>query len=399
LYPGSSFSRTIASVEFLKILKQVDDINVDATASLQIPSLVSLSEMDSLILCSQITFDTVATNRQDLFKYIQQANIRIENSDHLERTDLMKRLGYLLVSQRAADSDIAASLSQLILNQYVKNCDAILHFDTNMKDLITIDPLEYYLDQHLELFENHIQKAEKDLVLASHHYPLNGIILVLSGLIQDIDLSDPRWNSFVSKLTNLCIRSCDLTEPVCADASPEGNVPDEYVNNSSRQKVAQILLRHCFRTIKNATYCFVEILRKLKFNPTLEQLTYVKNLGDLMTRLLTSVRHKGAFSSVQENFGLLCKLLSNSKQYSQIPKEWLQYFLSQIDNMQVSVTRRSAGLPAAILAILVSPSNDVERSQLFKIVIERCYDVILNEGVERDQQLDLPQVHALNVLK
>jgi hypothetical protein len=378
-------------------LKDVDELRVDATAALEIPLLLKFESHELEFLQSQITFDTVADNRQSLLTYTQMLNFR-SNVDPEAGQKKMLRLHHLLVSQRAADGDIAASLSRLIFHEYVKNQSMLLGFG-NQEALDVSNPVQFYMDQHLSLLERHITEAEKDLIRASQYFPLNGIILVLSGLIQDIDLMDNSWESFRKKLIDLCIRSCELTQFVCADASPEGNIPDKDMKHESKQKIAQILLRHCFRTIKNSTFCFVQVLSKLKLGGSAEDLTFVKKLGDLMCFLLTHVRHKGAFASVHENFAILCNMLSNSRHFAHLTQEWLELFLSQISNLQVSVTRRSAGLPSAILAVIVSPKNDVDRAKLFKRVVDVCYEIVDQPTEDRLQQLDLPQVHAMNVLR
>ena len=72
--------------------------------------------------------------------------------------------------------------------------------------------------------------------------------------------------------------------------------------------------------------------------------------------------------------------------------------MTQMTTMQVSVTRRSAGLPLAILSILTALGRNYEH--IFSNTVERLFAIGSGESDEsRHEHVDLAQVHALNILK
>lgn len=90
---------------------------------------------------------------------------------------------------------------------------------------------------------------------------------------------------------------------------------------------------------------------------------------------------------------------SQTKTCRVLPTIWLEGFLKQITSLGLSVTRRSAGLPSAILSVVTSPSNEVEKARLFQLVLDTCFQVISINVEEHLDNTDLAQVHAMNVIR
>lgn len=376
----------------------LETLVVDSTATLDMPSIVSLSQQDIKSIYTQIMVDTVQTNSQVLLDVIQQLGCSLQDLG-----GLMNRVGVLVVSPRAADADIACSLARLLL-QHVKRHGTYLGFGTE-EQKSQGDPVPYFINQHMMLLERHLKVAENSLLDACQKAPLNGVLLVLDGILRDLDPSMPDYTQIGMKAIELCVQACHLTSPVCTSASPEGYLPPGTTGDKT--KMAQLLLRHCFRTIKNASSCIVLLVTRM--NASQE---FVKEIGDLLSRLLLSVRHKGAFASLYESFSDFCCFLSRNDAKKSMVQSWLDLFLDQITSLQVSVTRRSAGLPSAILAVITSSKSEKERSLMLDQVIKRCFEIIEQEEFEHSdaqQQedlvesqrtgLDLPQVHALNIIR
>lgn len=64
----------------------------------------------------------------------------------------------------------------------------------------------------------------------------------------------------------------------------------------------------------------------------------------------------------------------------------------------VSITRRSAGLPLCILAVVGSEKST--RKPLLDKTMKRLFNIAETiPPVDADQRIDLPQVHAYNVLR
>lgn len=73
-------------------------------------------------------------------------------------------------------------------------------------------------------------------------------------------------------------------------------------------------------------------------------------------------------------------------------------FLEQLVSVEISVTRRSGGLPRAIIAVISGISESKLRRELVDSTIAFCVEVV-GDLVVRDEKVDLPQVHALNVMR
>ncbi|ORX88141.1 hypothetical protein BCR32DRAFT_263817 [Anaeromyces robustus] len=142
-------------------------------------------------------------------------------------------------------------------------------------------------------------------------------------------------------------------------------------------------------------------------NNSNEDLPYILTYEQIITgsqyfrSLLESVRHHGAFVSVYPGYTALCELMLRSPhhQYSTLPKNWLDESLEMVKNSTtISVTRRSAGIPMLILAVLNAEVNS--KKLLLPYTVNALLE-IANKPVEENwnEQSDLPQVHALNILR
>lgn len=110
-------------------------------------------------------------------------------------------------------------------------------------------------------------------------------------------------------------------------------------------------------------------------------------------------RHRGTFTAVYEVFAVICKTLSKQDDLKCIPERWLNEFLDQISSKEVSTTRRSGGLPFGFLSILTAlPLKS--RNRWLTTIVNQLLSIAKSPVEKRHlDRLDLPQVHAFNVLK
>jgi hypothetical protein len=123
----------------------------------------------------------------------------------------------------------------------------------------------------------------------------------------------------------------------------------------------------------------------------------VLKAGELIRSLVTLVRHRGALSASHENLQKLILYISKSGVSSLeiLPSKWLDDYFKQMTTYGISVTRRSAGRPYAIQAIL--SANPTSKKLLDKTMI--FLFSVIEADVTRNEHHDLPQVHALNIMK
>jgi hypothetical protein len=209
------------------------------------------------------------------------------------------------------------------------------------------------------------------------------------------------WDTILQQLSSLCVRVCKVCAVVCSSPCPEGNLPGNLQNMTDIQNLSQILLRHCFRALESASGCFIKIAQLYLIKNYSSAFKYLGLVGNLLQQYLVQLRHRGAYLAVQANFEKLCKFIINSpdKTFHQLTWNWLQDYVSKINSIKVSVTRRSAGLPAGILSIIVCPDDELCKSQYLDFVLKTVFQTMQSNVEVRNEQTDLAQVHAMNVLR
>ncbi|EGX54281.1 hypothetical protein AOL_s00004g314 [Orbilia oligospora ATCC 24927] len=135
---------------------------------------------------------------------------------------------------------------------------------------------------------------------------------------------------------------------------------------------------------------------------------FLQNSGDLLIEQLTSIRHRGSLSSIFPALTAICHqcLASKSTLAQGLPRQWLDKLLGIVSSSGKLITRRSAGLPMAIGAIIISEIQ-MKKKQIF--FIQHAFSSLGNtvqtprdlstEQKDENGHLELPQVHALNCMR
>ncbi|XP_036606868.1 thyroid adenoma-associated protein [Trichosurus vulpecula] len=170
---------------------------------------------------------------------------------------------------------------------------------------------------------------------------------------------------------------------------------------------AQAVLVCCWRSMKEVALllgmlCQLVPLQSVPEVPdglvTVEQ---VKNIGDYFKQHLLQSRHRGAFELAYTGFVKLTQVLTRcpSECLQRLPEQWLRDVLEEIKSSDPSsklcATRRSAGIPFYIQALLASEPKK-GRMDLLKITMKELISLAVPSG---DSQSSVPQVHALNILR
>uniref|UniRef100_A0A8C4QXS2 Si:ch211-225b11.4 n=1 Tax=Eptatretus burgeri TaxID=7764 RepID=A0A8C4QXS2_EPTBU len=129
----------------------------------------------------------------------------------------------------------------------------------------------------------------------------------------------------------------------------------------------------------------------------------MKTIAAVFWRILTQCRHRGAIDGCGLGFVKLCEALEGcpEQEFQTIPRDLLQQVLECVGDFDgiSSVTRRSAGLPLLTQCLVSSEGRTQGRP-----LLRHCLDFLLTLAdaplpSNHDQTLDLPQVHALNILQ
>lgn len=139
-------------------------------------------------------------------------------------------------------------------------------------------------------------------------------------------------------------------------------------------------------------------------------------IGDICMDQLVSLRHRGAFSTVAQTFSLCCEKVRSASEPTlhELIHKWykvssyrrntissssqLEVAIEQIDEQSDRLTRRSAGLPAMMIALL-TPADPNFFSTAMSDLMSVARTPVRGGSPAEMRELKLPQVHALNCLK
>nr|XP_042902265.1 thyroid adenoma-associated protein homolog [Parasteatoda tepidariorum] len=294
--------------------------------------------------------------------------------------------------------------------------------------------------------------AQENLLDAAAHAPMYGALSCLKTILSQVNYrqilnieSSILWNSVLCEIVQLGVQIADVVEPVVCDSSPEGYLPVDINSESITQLqstvrkalssrfstaivqggrlskevsdveldivkthavTAQILLLCCWRTHKEISLLFGEMCEKVPIkseNGTIGILgeNEVAAIGNYFIRQMTLVKHRGAFEQAYVGFGKLCSTLwrCNVTSLRELPKIWLKDLLlaikGQNETIQLCPTRRSAGLPFIIQAVLTSEPN-LAHSAFFKETVSNFLNIAL---IKSESKIANEEIHALNILR
>ncbi|KAM5164962.1 tRNA (32-2'-O)-methyltransferase regulator THADA isoform 2-T2 [Mantella aurantiaca] len=202
-----------------------------------------------------------------------------------------------------------------------------------------------------------------------------------------------------------------------SQALPEDRVPSNTLcaemkgnEGASCNVTAQMVLVCCWRSMKEVSLLLGFLCQNLPlqtqlYSPhgliTVEQVT---EMGEYFKHHLLQSRHRGAFELAYVGFVKLTDMLIGCKEESLrgLPRQWLCNVLEEIKSSDPSsrlcATRRSAGIPFYIQALLASePKNS--KACLLKMTMKELINLAMPSGDLSGNSSTIPQVHALNILR
>jgi hypothetical protein len=122
----------------------------------------------------------------------------------------------------------------------------------------------------------------------------------------------------------------------------------------------------------------------------------ITNMIQNFTESLLSIKHLGAIDNIASGLAVLCRSLydTSNKEYVDLIKSIMTKILTSLrKNEFKSIFRRSAGLPAAITALLKSETRG-RRNQLLPYCVDELFSMAADESLA-----DVTRIHSLNILK
>ncbi|KAJ3047584.1 hypothetical protein HK097_011408 [Rhizophlyctis rosea] len=416
IFPGSSFQRGNSNLLLMNTILDSEHYAIDGNTRVDIadlpgyPSIVSSRTVQ--VLLGILFNDSYVPNRQQAFDLLTRFPNRLPGLEDEDVRGLLTDGLKKAASIRSLDSEIGSVIVRLVFAKYVVNGVS-------------------FVQQLLDLTEKHVEVGRKNLYLCATEYPMHGIFGTLQAVLAEVRFDTPSvasnvdtWRDLADRCFNLVKNACDAVLDVCTDASPEGNLPASFADMQQnmenliadagddigapgeKSNEAQLILYQCFHTIKEATgvlrtiLCSAPLPAAKDDEQVIIRYERIVEAGNLLKVLLASIRHRGAFSAVHVCFADVCStLLSSGKDFlADLPRLWLDDFLAQVMSLDVSITRRSAGLPLGVLAVVSAPVPS--RPVLLASAMDRLFTIGMQDVPEEtNEQMDLPQVHAYNIIR
>ncbi|CAN8022787.1 unnamed protein product [Ixodes persulcatus] len=297
----------------------------------------------------------------------------------------------------------------------------------------------------LSELESQLEVARGNLLEASSSGPLYGVMISLRTLLRKVSwrnlpTSDVKtWKTLLDCSVSLAFGVAEVVSPVVTNASPEGQLDVQgdpgmlermqaalqkglgrrfdVVQGAHREGgtgvteidavkstavAAQMLLLCGWRAHREVSLLFGELCEACPFGDAsddskrcLLSVDQVLKIGSFFMEQMSSIRHRGAFEQAYTAFQKLCQMLwrCNHPELAKLPMTWLKDVVTVVREGGVSSTRRSAGIPYIVQAVLVS------EPQVLGSAAFQQYMAEFLKLADQDTSAVEPKVHAINVLR
>ncbi|XP_063979091.1 tRNA (32-2'-O)-methyltransferase regulator THADA [Diachasmimorpha longicaudata] len=367
--PGSTHTRKKNSLRILQL--QEDFLSPDFQESTW-----SSDQAEKLLRC--MLLDTYEVNKEVAFRIITNISpylLKLDNEEIVDEIiNVALRLGN---SIRPIDSITAGYMLKVcLLSPVIKNVlSKHLKIDA---DICDVDDITLWLIiVIMKQLREPARLASENIIMAAAKHSLYGYLFCIKLLLSSCDLRSKHdhslWQRTVGDLIDLCLSLNKSVSQIVNNSSPEGHFPmdldDKHVNGDlDDMEVAvtpQMVLLCSWRTVKEVSLLFGYLSEKSPIEEGgrmgLLSMEQIVEIGDHLVTLLCETKHRGAFEQAHVGFEQLCKRLwrAEEEKLKQLPKLWLYQVLLDITglssgNSKLCATRRSAGVPFMVQALIAS---------------------------------------------
>lgn len=418
LFDGANFSRRSISLNLLLQTIAVSSNNNKISS----PDLWTTELFEKIVISLSDTYEANKITAVDIIRHCPRDIVPISKMLNLQY------LKCLVISVKPTDCVTAAYSLEYC-------CIVGIHFNSYFEAITWCEQI---------LIEG-LKSAQLSLLLAARTNPLYGLVFCIRHLIDKVDLRktfDRFWREFVQRFIKLCKELTKVVGPIVNSSSPEGHLPNDFSSVktflpneldatnldgepnkvfSSRLRLnkddeylattPQMLLLCAWRTVKEVSLLLGDLTLNSPIaddsNHGLITVDEILDIGNHFHVLLSETKHRGAFEQAFVGFSRLCVRLWQAHEFKlhQLPMYWLKDLLSIISGSgneeslitnlkfdKICATRRSAGVPFMIQAVLTSELQVCTNNGLkysMRSLIEICKSGSVAEA----------RTHALNILR
>lgn len=294
-----------------------------------------------------------------------------------------------------------------------------------------------------DLVDEGVRETQEDFVVALKHNAIYPKLTCIRALLSEIDMSEieedrDSWSELANRIVVASIEACKAVSTIVCNLNPEtiGHLPmdqkpidavtlTELLKLSPRMSkddlntiTSQLLLISGWKTIKECSLSLGSLCTRLWWpegglpkkgqdypgsqstKSILESDDVVKVI-QFFEHYLKNLRHRGAFEQAYTGFIMVTKRIWNDKQFKLMLVKTLTQILNDFrgdamddqkaEYLKAYVTRRSAGLPFIVQAILISEKP--QETDTLDYVMNCLYEILESENSEIYQK-----IHCLNIL-
>lgn len=334
--------------------------------SLEDPSV--LERLCSLV--SNSSFDTIREAAGNILRALEYPkSLSIFEKGYFESVLLP-----MLATQRAHEIDGAAKLHSVY-------CDA----KRNRSEIIE------RLADELKVEVGKLAADEPETLV-------NSSVLGLLVALQDLMSKDALNNDSI-RIAEYCRKIGNVVTLFVSHPSPEGHYVDEQddTDGVSNGDLSFSIMTFCWRAVKESSSLLATCLGQIKSSDE----EYLMDNGRYLVNLLLRIRHPGAFVAIARPLREVCQVCFSLDQGADtVPDRLLTEAIELCLTLpEIQTTRRSAGLPSCIAAIVTASRDVRRRERLLAYAIEAL--MVPLQVDDAFTRIDpKPQViHTINILR
>lgn len=428
IYCGAHFGSFVMTISILKIIigqmKDFGDL-------FDINSLLGSKRSYDCVLCC--LNDSFEQNKIMALDLILSLPYNVEFNSEKNLTYFEDIAFKLVASVNPAHSLSCQYLFKLVIGLKFRQEEA-----KKSKNKILLEQL----NKLIKIVDESVEETKDNFIYALKSKPIYPKLTCIRALLDQIDINQIEedredWSKLARSIVDLSINACKAVSTIVCNLNPEtiGHLPMDLkpvdiealaktlnvslnISKSDLNTItSQMLLISGWKTIKECslslgTLCGIfwwpkePIKKKKEKNPGFKTKPFLDNddiikIIEFFDHYLKNLRHRGAFEQAYNGFIMVTKRIWHDHEFRDLLIKNLEIIMNDfkseaLDDKKAKyliayVTRRSAGLPFIVQAILTSEHR--HDSKILRWTLSCLFEIIENDNTETYQR-----IHCLNIL-
>ncbi|CAL4070628.1 unnamed protein product [Meganyctiphanes norvegica] len=436
LHCGANFMRRGLALQILELFHNTFVTNSGAEFELK-HMYQSVDVVDTLIYCLGDPYENNKIISLNLLLIFSKEDVPLPTGDKVK--SLLDSAFEMASSCRPPDTLTASYIIKFLMNQP----DTLQY--TVTEEISQIDKRSCNSLMCKFIFSKlqaEVDIAKLNLFQCASSGPMYGLLSCLRMILLDVKENDfvkdyESWKSLLCEVIEMCFRISEIVAPVVRNDSPEGHLPMDLnpeslgqLKNVLQQSIgyhkadddklaiseeakpevlvkaqavsAQMMLLCAWRSIKEISLLLGGLISTVPLPPqpyAILNLKEIVAIGKYFLTQMVEIKHRGAFEQTYVGFGKMCEKLwcCEDSKLKKLPEVWLTEVLDAINaegSGGMCATRRSAGVPFIIQAILSSEPN-INGVHCMNSTIKTLLKFSSNPQYDGTVQ----RVHSFNILR